>query len=142
MTVSNPQVAVPGDFIQAEATPDISALDLEHSWSSEFNLHQLRLENDCELVRELETAFRHEGMFRFYLDDPKACLKNFAEYGWDEESDRLAEEYVEKYVEEMKLHYDQRKRQALEAQQNHWQKTPMRGEAAYRRMNLSSANHQ
>ena len=117
VTVSNPQVAVPGDFIQAEATPDISALDLENSWSSEFNLHQLRMENDCELVRELETAFRHEGMFRFYLDDPKACLKNFAEYGWDEESDRLAEEYIEKYVEEIKLQTARREQRVLRVMQ-------------------------
>ena len=105
-TVSIPDVAVPADFVQPEATPDISALDLEHSWSSEFRLHQLRLEHDCELVRELEIAFRHERMIKFYLDDPKACLKNFAEYGWDEESDELAEAYVEKYAEEMKLHYE------------------------------------
>ena len=101
----------------------------------------MQLEYNDELVREVAISLRRERFIDFYLDNPKACLKNFAEYGWDEESDRLAEEYVEKYVEEMKLHCDQRKRQALEAQENHWQKTPMRGEAAYRRMNLSSANH-
>ena len=82
VTPSKPPIAVPGDFILAEATPDISALDLGHSWSSEFNLHQLRLENDCELVREVAISLRRERFIDFYRDNPKDYLKNFAQYGW------------------------------------------------------------
>ena len=66
---SNSHVAVPRDHLQSEAAPDISALDLEHSWSSEFRLRQLRLEHDCELVREVAASLRHEGLFEHFLDD-------------------------------------------------------------------------
>ena len=71
---SNSHVAVPRDHLQSEAAPDISALDLEHSWSSEFRLRQLRLEHDCELVRNVATSLRHEQLFDFYLDDAIAHL--------------------------------------------------------------------
>ena len=42
-------------------------------------------------------------MIDFYLADPIANLKNFAEYGWDEELEELAEQYIEKFVEEILL---------------------------------------
>ncbi len=71
---SNSHVAVPRDHLQSEAAPDISALDLEHSWSSEFRLRQLRLEHDCELVRNVATSLRHERFIVFYTDDPIAHL--------------------------------------------------------------------
>ena len=71
---SNSHVAVPRDHLQSEAAPDISALDLEHSWSSEYRLRQLRLEHDCELVRNVATSLRHEQLFDFYLDDAIAHL--------------------------------------------------------------------
>ena len=62
---SNSHVAVPRDHLQSEAAPDISALDLEHNWSSEFRLRQLRLEHDCELVREVSTSLRYERFIVF-----------------------------------------------------------------------------
>lgn len=51
------------------------------------------------------SSLRHEDLFAHYLDDPIAYLKHFASYGWDEESDRQAEAYLQKHREEMRLHY-------------------------------------
>ena len=116
-TLAKPLIAVPADLVQAVVKPDISALELEHSWSSEFRLHQLRLEYKDDLVRDVVTSHRHERVFDFYLDDPIAYLKNFAEHGWDEESDELAEEYIEKYVEEIKLWNAQREQRVLKVMQ-------------------------
>ena len=100
-----PQIAVPADFAQTEAKPDISALGLEFGWSRKFRLTHLQLETDNELVQGVAASLQHRRLFEHYLDDPIAYLKHFAEYGWDEESDRQAEAYIEKYAEEMKLHY-------------------------------------
>lgn len=83
-----------------EWEPDISSQDLEPSWSSEFKLHQLRLEYNDELVREVATSLLHERLIDFYLDNPKAYLKNFPQYSWDEESAQLAEEFLLKYLED------------------------------------------
>ena len=116
-TPSKPHIAVPEDFVDAIAIPDISALDLEHSWSSEFRLLQLQLDYNDDLVRQVATSLRHERVIDFYLAEPIAYLKNFAEYGWDEESDELAEEYIEKYVEEIKLQTAQREQRVLKVMQ-------------------------
>ena len=102
-TFAKPQNAVPAEFVEAVTIPDISALDLERDWSGEFRLLQLQLEYDDDLVRDVATSLGHGRVIDVYLDDPIAYLKNFAEYGWDEESDELAEEYIKKYVEEIKL---------------------------------------
>ena len=84
-------------------------------------MHQLQLEHDDDLARGVAISLRHEGIFDFYRDDPIAYLKNFAEYGWDEESDRNAEVYIGKYAEEMKLHYaGQSKRDVAQAERNAW----------------------
>ena len=81
----------------------IGSQDLKRDWSSGFRLLQLQLDYNDDLVRQVATSLRHQRVIDFYLDDPIVYLKNFAEYGWDEESDELAEEYIEKYVEEIKL---------------------------------------
>jgi len=49
---------------------------------------------DDELVQAVAASLRHEGLFAHYYDDLIAYLKNFAPYGWDEESDRRAEESI------------------------------------------------
>ena len=99
------QIAVAADSAQPETTADISALDLEFGWSSEFGSRQVEVGSDDELVQAVATSLHHEGLIDFYLDDPIAYLKNFASYGWDQESDRQAEAYLQKYTEELKLHY-------------------------------------
>ena len=61
--------------------------------------------SDDELVAAVAKSVQHEGLFEHYHDDLKAYLKNFASYGWDEKADRQAEAYLQKYREEMRLHY-------------------------------------
>ena len=53
----------------------------------------------------MASSLRHEGLFEHYHDDLIAYLKNFASYGWDGKADRQAEAYLQKYIEEMRLHY-------------------------------------
>ncbi len=111
-TPGKPRIAVASDFVQPETTPDISALGLEFGWWSEFGGRQAEVGSDDELVGAVAKSVQNEGLFEHYYDDLIAYLKNFASYGWDEESDRRAEAYLQKYREEMKLHYaDQVKRE-------------------------------
>ena len=100
-----PQIAVAADSAQPETTADISALDLAFGWSSEFGSRPMEVGSDDELVSAVAKSVRHEGLFEHYYDDLVGYLKNFAPYGWDAGADRQAEAYLQKYIEEMKLHY-------------------------------------
>ncbi len=77
---------------------------MEFGWWSEFGGRQAEVGSDDELVGAVAKSVQNEGLFEHYYDDLIAYLKNFASYGWDEESDRRAEAYLQKYREEMKLH--------------------------------------
>ena len=48
----------------------------------------------------MASSLVHERLIDFYLDDPIAYLKNFASYGWDEESDQATEAFLLKYPED------------------------------------------
>ena len=72
---------------------------MEDNWRQEFKLHQLQMEYDDDLVQAVAQSLQHEGLIDFYLHDPIAFLKNFPQYGWDEESDRMAEEFLLRYLE-------------------------------------------
>ena len=61
--------------------------------------------SDDELVSAVAKSVRHEGLFEHYYDDLVGYLKHFAPYGWDAGADRQAEAYLQKYIEEMRLHY-------------------------------------
>ena len=54
---------------------------------------------EYELVREVATCLRYEKLIHFFLDDPRACLKLFPTYTWDEEADGAAEEFIQWYVD-------------------------------------------
>ena len=91
--------------MKAQAKPDISALDLAFGWSSEFGSRPVEVGSDDELVSAVAKSVRHEGLFEHYYDDLVGYLKHFAPYGWDAGADRQAEAYLQKYIEEMRLHY-------------------------------------
>ena len=95
-------------FLQdIEWEPELTASELGNRSSGEDRFlsmnavdmsYYLSAQHD-NLVREVATALRHEKLFLFYLDDPLAFLKNFPEYGWDEESAEEAEKFIQWYVE-------------------------------------------
>ncbi len=68
---------------------DLSAADLAY---------YLPAQQD-DLVRGVATAVQNEGFILHFLDEPIKYLKYFAEYGWDEDSDQAAEEFIQWYVE-------------------------------------------
>ena len=101
---SEPRVA---DFRQdIKGESEIFAPDLEIAWSSEhpylgMNAAELSYYTSTqqdEFVREVAVSLQHQQFILAYLEDPKAYLKSFDKYGWDEESDEAAEEFIQWYV--------------------------------------------
>ena len=87
--------------------PEISASDSESLWSSEqphlgMNAAELSYYTTAqqdEFVKEVAISLQHEKLILAYLENPIEYLKSFPRYGWDEESDKAAEEFIQWYVD-------------------------------------------
>ena len=64
---------------------------------------------EYELVREVATCLRHEKLIHFFLDDPRACLKLFPTYTWDDEADGAAEEFIQWYVDRFRTELEEQR---------------------------------
>ena len=96
----------PPDIMPDIEEPDLAATDPEFAWSSEqpylsMNIADLSYyisAQQDELVRSVTISLQHEKFILAYLENPVEYLKNFAEYGWDEESDEAAEAFIQWHV--------------------------------------------
>ncbi|MCY3833065.1 MAG: hypothetical protein OXG85_08605, partial [Chloroflexi bacterium] len=95
--------------------PETTTQDLEVAWSSEqpwLSLNAAEMSDyfsaqEDKLVREVAISLQHEKFILHHLEDPLEYLKIFAEYGWDEESDEVAEEFIQWYVERFRPELEQ-----------------------------------
>ncbi len=99
------------DFEESES----SVADAEIPWSSESPFLSLDAAEmsyyfsaqEDELTREVSISLQREKFILHYLDDPLAYLKHFATYTWDEEADKVAEEFIQWYVNRFRSELEQ-----------------------------------